>query len=99
MESDRGFVAWYDALKGKDQQASLDQLQTAAADILGRPVTLAEITGQRVERRLEEDINLAIDYGVQQLPTLIVAGRKYEGCPERRETVVNMLAPLLVDQP
>ncbi len=47
---------------------------------------------EEADKQLQQDINLAIDLGISQVPTLIVSGRKYVGCPDRVETLATILA-------
>jgi uncharacterized membrane protein/protein-disulfide isomerase len=81
-----------------DGPANLARAVAAAKKVLG-PMAESFVKHESIQRRLDEDLNRGIDFGVNVLPTYVVSGRKYEGMPENEETLRRILEPLLRKTP
>ncbi len=77
-----------------DGPANLIRAESVARTLLG-PMAESLAAQDTVHRRLDEDLNRGIDFGIDVLPTLIISGKKYEGLPENDDTLQRILKPLL----
>jgi hypothetical protein len=66
---------------------------------LGAPLGPDSIDVGEVSQRLRADQNLAIDYGVESLPTMVIGGQRYSGCPRDRAELLSILQPFLDQRP
>jgi uncharacterized membrane protein/predicted DsbA family dithiol-disulfide isomerase len=70
-----------------------------AARQLERPVLAEDFDVDEVRERMQADRDLALDYGVESLPTIVLGGQRYAGCPRDRAELVSMLQPFLNQHP
>jgi len=91
--SPQEYQAFHFAIANKNGTVRFDEARLLAERVLGQPIHQEAVQSPVIEQRVQQDIDLAIDLGINSLPAIVMNGRKYEGCPEHKSTLLEILLP------